>query len=1005
MGAEIDRLEIQIETSAKEANTQLDKLVDKLDRVQNALTSISGVSSLNGVSTGAKGAITNFNALTLSSNKLIKSSNKLTASFTKMYVGLNTLKRGFNALKDSVSNSMGYIENLNYFNSALGQVAEKADLSAWGEMGAASAEEYYNSFSRRAKELTSKMTGFNINDDGTLTATGNASLGIDPSKLMNYQAMFAQMSSSMGVASETSLKLSQALTEIGADLASVKNMDFDKVWTDMASGLAGMSRTLDKYGVNIRNVNLQQKLTELGINANVTALNQNDKALLRTIILLDSTRYAWGNLANEITSPANQIRLLSSNLTNLSRTIGNLFLPMVSKVLPYINGFVIALQRLVTWLGSLMGIDLSEITKGVGSSEVDIGGLLDETDGLGDSLDNASKSAKKLKSNLRGFDELNVITTQDDSGLSDIGSPGLASGLLDSAFDDIFSEYQAAWDKAFAEMENKAQAIADKIEKFFQPVKDIIEDFSVGDFFKAGQDTSKLVADIFNFFANAIDNVDWDGIGNNIGEFLEGIEWAKIFDSVGNLIWEGIQGAVELWKGSFDTAPIETIITTALVGMKIAGVTLSTPVKIGLSIIVAAPNIAKAIGEALGIEETIFGDSIEELSWAYVYEKLQEGFTNDSGNFSLTKGISFTLEVLEANVIGTAELLGLTNSDNPLIKLLFSPTENILRELPVAKWMNENIIQPIIQGGGTLEDGILNIWGNISSWWNNTAIVKIKGIPGEVSSFISELPGKIGYWLGYSAGEFTAWATDVTNYLSLKVPELIDDVGDWFEELPQKIEYHLDNVISDMEAWGANALSFVRLKVPEITDSIINFFDELPSRIFEIGENIMSGLWNGLQKGWSWIESGVTDFGNGIVDGFKDALDIHSPSRVMFSLGEFTMEGFQLGMENLYAAVEKSVGGFSTNLQYEIAAPPKFEYSRADIPNTAFPTTEYNNYSYYDSQSNYDATETNMLLRELISAVREGSTIVIDETPVFKAVKRKNSEEARLNHSHMLMSH
>jgi len=117
---------------------------------------------------------------------------------------------------------------------------------------------------------------------------------------MNYQAVFGQMSSSMGTTSENALLLSDVLTKIGADLASVKNMDFDKVWNDMSSGLAGMSRTLDKYGVNIRNVNLQQKLNELGIQANITKLNQNEKALLRTIILLDTTRYAWSDMSETI---------------------------------------------------------------------------------------------------------------------------------------------------------------------------------------------------------------------------------------------------------------------------------------------------------------------------------------------------------------------------------------------------------------------------------------------------------------------------------------------------------------------------------------------------------------------------------------------------------------------------------------------------------------------------------------------------------------------------------
>ena len=479
------------------------------------------------------------------------------------------VKRGAQKLWTSIESSMSYVETLNYFDAAYGQVAEKA-VAQWADMGAASAEEYYNSFSKRAKELTSKMTGFSVNDDGTLTATGQASLGINPNQLMNYQAMFAQMSSSMGIASETSLKLSQALTEIGGDLASVKNMDFDKVWQDMASGLAGMSRTLDKYGVNIRNVNLQQKLMELGIDENITALNQNDKALLRAIILLDSTRYAWGDLADTINQPANQIRLLESNWANLSRTIGNIFLPVVAKVLPYVNGLVIAVQRLFTWIGSLLGLDLSQITSTVGSGEFDFGDLISDTDDLTGSLNDASKAADKLKKGIRAFDELNVITTSDDSGnsaLSGLGGIG-TTGLLDAAFDDIFNEYQAKWDEAFAKMQNKANEIADKIEQFFQPLKDIFNDFAAGDFFKAGQDTSKLVAGIFNFFADAIDRVDWYRIGQKVGDFIAGIDWIKVLGSVGHLIWEALKAAIELSEGLFDAAPIETGIVAGFLAIK-----------------------------------------------------------------------------------------------------------------------------------------------------------------------------------------------------------------------------------------------------------------------------------------------------------------------------------------------------------------------------------------------------------------------------------------------------
>ena len=413
MGAELDRLEIQIETQATKANNQLDKLASKLNTVSKALSGLNG----NGLS-GLSDSVSKFaqvsaqlsNVKTADFTRLTKNIGKLAALNTQQIYGassaMHTLSTAMNSLGsssknntqvvelanavsqlgtakvqkaitnlpalatamnnfmttlanapqvsqnvinmtnalaklasqgssigsvsknlntninrvgttmertakkvrsfsnamantqrvlyqavsvgnklwDTVEDSMAYVETLNYFNAAFGQVAESA-VSQWEKAGADSAQAYYNSFSDKAKQLTTKMTGFTITESGMLESTGGKSLGINPSQLMNYQAMFAQMSNSMGITAETSLKLSTALTEIGADLASVKNMDFDKVWTDMASGLAGMSRTLDKYGVNIRNVNLQQKLTELGINANITALNQNEKALLRTIIL------------------------------------------------------------------------------------------------------------------------------------------------------------------------------------------------------------------------------------------------------------------------------------------------------------------------------------------------------------------------------------------------------------------------------------------------------------------------------------------------------------------------------------------------------------------------------------------------------------------------------------------------------------------------------------------------------------------------------------------------
>ena len=476
-----------------------------LIQMTTALASLAGNGSR--VSSASTAMYRGLNVYSSSASRATKATKGLVSQIGMFYAKCFLLIRGAKALWKATESSMDYIETLNYFDAAWGQVAGNA-AGEWKKAGYESAEAYAKSFSERAKALTGKMTGFQPDAYGNLIATGMPSLGLDPEKLMNYQATFGQMASSMGVASETALKLSNALTMIGADLASVKNLKFEDVWQDMASGMVGMSRTLDKYGVNIRNVNLQEKLYELGIDAKIAKLGQQDKALLRTIILLQSTKYAWGDMADTIGQPANQLRLLQANFANLARTIGNLLLPIVSKVLPYINALVIAIQRLFSWIGGLFGIKIGGFSSSVGSAATDFGVMEDAADGIADSTGDAAKNTKKMADNLQEFDTLNVINSQKDSGSGGSGSGGGAGGLLDDAFNDAFAEYQLAWDKAFANMENSAQELADKITRAFQRI------------WEAAEPTRESLKRLWNEGLARLGDFTWTALKDFWSEFL-----------------------------------------------------------------------------------------------------------------------------------------------------------------------------------------------------------------------------------------------------------------------------------------------------------------------------------------------------------------------------------------------------------------------------------------------------------------------------------------------------
>lgn len=167
------------------------------------------------------------------------STNGFVSKIGMFYAKFFLLIRAFKTLGKVVEDAMGSIEVVNYFNAAVGQVTDRADLSKWKELGYDSAESYANSFKEGMIKTTEQMSGYTLNAAGNLVQSGMKNFGIDSSILLNYQAQFAQMASSIGVSSEYSTKISRAMTEIGADLASVKNMDFKDVWDNLSSGLTG----------------------------------------------------------------------------------------------------------------------------------------------------------------------------------------------------------------------------------------------------------------------------------------------------------------------------------------------------------------------------------------------------------------------------------------------------------------------------------------------------------------------------------------------------------------------------------------------------------------------------------------------------------------------------------------------------------------------------------------------------------------------------------------------
>lgn len=75
-------------------------------------------------------------------------------------------------------------------------------------------------------------------------------------------------------------------------------------------------------------------------------------------------------------------------------------------------------------------------------------------------------------------------------------------------------------------------------------------------------------------------------------------------------------------------------------------------------------------------------------------------------------------------------------------------------------------------------------------------------------------------------------------------------------------------------------------------------FKGLDKELETIGNNVMKGFINGLTQNTDYMEKEVKTFVSGMVDQFKNLLKIHSPSRVMMEIGDFTGQGFVNGLKD-----------------------------------------------------------------------------------------------------------
>lgn len=290
-------------------------------------------------------------------------------------------------LGNVINKASEYQEDLNLFTVSMGEYAEEA----------------YN-YAQKVSEV----------------------VGIDPAEWMRNQGVFNTIITGFGVAGDKAAYMSKNLTQLGYDLASFYNIDFESAMQKVQSGIAGELEPLRRLGYDLSVARLEQERLNLGIDKSVSSMTQAEKSQLRYYAMMTQVTQVQGDMARTLEQPANMLRVLRAQFEQCARAIGNLFIPMLTKVLPIAIAVADGLRQIISAIASLFGVTLN-----TPDWNASIGNATSGTEDIADNMGSAVESAKELKRYLAPFDELNVLPDQSTGNGGSGSGTGLGTGSGD----------------------------------------------------------------------------------------------------------------------------------------------------------------------------------------------------------------------------------------------------------------------------------------------------------------------------------------------------------------------------------------------------------------------------------------------------------------------------------------------------------------------------------------------------------------------------------------------
>ena len=463
--------------------------LQNIESVGKALSGLRDIGKLSGL-TSAVNALKKIPAITASLNSATLTSfelkiRRLTSALAPLSVQLNAVGTAFSKLPTKIQQIVAGTNRMAAATqkAAAAQGTHRTALDATSiNLAAVTAniQAYVGALQTVITQIQSFMS-LAIEWDGIQARFGRAfgdsaqeslawieklseGLLINKQEFMQNSSLFAEMLKGFGINEQDAGQMALGYTELAYDIWAAYNDVYKSLGGEegaiaaVRSAIAGEVEPIRRAGFTIVDSQLAITAANHGLTYSTQKSTEAQKSYLRYLTLVDQAmdKNIVGVYASEMKTAEGVLRTLSQQLKLLAQTLGSLFLPILTTVVPYLIAFVQILTDAAEAVAKFFGIELFKIDWSRGSG---MGGLTEEATAATDSLTDAGKAAKALKSYTMGFDELNVIDPNTGGSAG-----GAGAGLGGTGFEDL--DVDNVWDESlFSDIGEQVNVLKDKLKE------------------------------------------------------------------------------------------------------------------------------------------------------------------------------------------------------------------------------------------------------------------------------------------------------------------------------------------------------------------------------------------------------------------------------------------------------------------------------------------------------------------------------------------------------------